>query len=81
VTAHIARTTLASVPSGMSPKARAGYLLTKGMQGAEEGQKVGMMVTIAKDPEAREGAKAAVLDTARAREPWWAKFKRFFGFG
>jgi len=63
----------------MSDRERAGYLIVKGMQGASEEQRVGMMAQLANDPDARRGAVIAVKEVANAREPWWFKVKEALG--
>jgi hypothetical protein len=75
---HIGQTTMIP-PKKLGPAGDAGYFMTRGMMGAPEDMKSSIMKTISSDPEAREGAKDAIIEVAHARQSWFDAILEFIG--
>ena len=61
-----------------NPAALAGALMTRGMMGATQAQTVGLMTSVAQDPEAREGASHVVKQVDASRG-LFARILSWFG--
>jgi hypothetical protein len=62
-----------AVPKKGDAKAKFGYAVTHGMQGAPANNKTGMMKVIAADPTARAGAVVAVKQIQTKNSAWWRR--------
>lgn len=80
VSLHTGMVTMAP-PKGGTPTVDAGYFITRGMMKANSIQKGAMMEVIAENPEARAGAKEAIVEVAHARQSWFDAFLEFIGLG
>ncbi len=72
------------IPKGLKGAAAAAYVVTQGMQGGGQAQKIAMIKTIAKAPGAKAGIQAAVADVSTERSesaPWWKKLLALIGLG
>jgi hypothetical protein len=74
---HIGKVTNKKLAISIDGKARAGYLITKGMMGAPADNKAAIMKLLASHPAVRTGALAAVKEVAAARESFWHKVARW----
>lgn len=67
------------VPTKGDAKAKFGFVVAQGMQGAPQNNKTGMMKTIAADPAARAGAVVAVNQIVVKKGAWWRKILKMLG--
>lgn len=79
ISAHVAVADK-KVPAKGTPVQKFAFAVTQGMTGAPPANKVGMMKTLAANPEARSGATAAVKQISAGRLIWWRRLLKGMGF-